>query len=195
MKKSIGLIAFITVVLLPVCIMASSVMLSWKPPLTNTDGTLLIDLKGHRIYRGLLSGMYTFATEAKKCVGCPNPTGNETETYCVSLLPSSTYYFAISAYNTLNNDSVYSTEVVKTTGPATYPIGNIDTVSSGSVNRVDGYDMYALLSKLNLSIDSFCNETDFPIWKAGGDRADLNHDGQVGPDDFVILAANFSKTG
>ncbi len=36
-----------------------SVQVNWQPPLTNTDGTALTDLKGYRIVYGTQTGVYT----------------------------------------------------------------------------------------------------------------------------------------
>jgi len=77
--------------------------LTWDPPTTNTDGTSLTDLAGYKVYYGTTSGNYTASTDV----------GNVT-TYTVSDLPPQVYYFAITAYDTVGNESDYSNEAYKT---------------------------------------------------------------------------------
>lgn len=76
--------------------------LSWNAPTTNTNGTPLTNLAGYKIHYGTASGTYT-ATFA---------IGNVTN-YAFAL-PAGTYYFAVSAYDTLGLESGYSNEVAKT---------------------------------------------------------------------------------
>ncbi|MBI4684808.1 MAG: PKD domain-containing protein [Nitrospirae bacterium] len=83
---------------------ASTATLSWNAPTTNTDGTALTDLVGYRIYYGISSGAYTKAIDV----------GNVTTSVINNLIDGMTYYFAITAYNTIGNESAYSNEVSKT---------------------------------------------------------------------------------
>ncbi|MGO9380146.1 MAG: carboxypeptidase regulatory-like domain-containing protein, partial [Dissulfurispiraceae bacterium] len=83
----------------------ASVTLNWTAPTTNTDGTLLTDLAGCNIYYGTSSGNYTAEINV----------GNVT-TYTFTNLAAGTYYFAVAAYDTSGNQSVYSNEVVQTVG-------------------------------------------------------------------------------
>ncbi len=75
-----------------------SVTLSW---LANTE----TDLAGYKIYRGTTSGSY----------GSPIAViGKDATSYTVSALQSgTTYFFVITAYNNLGNESSYSNEVSK----------------------------------------------------------------------------------
>ena len=64
------------------------------------------DLAGYKIYVGTTPGQYTYP-------GSPIVIGR-TSNYTVSgLLPSHTYYFAISAFNYSGGESGLSTEVSK----------------------------------------------------------------------------------
>jgi len=78
--------------------------LSWAPPTTNTGGTALTDLAGYKIYRGISQGSYPNVTT----VATPGIA-----TYVVENLPIGTHYFVITAYDTLGNQSVFSSEVSK----------------------------------------------------------------------------------
>lgn len=81
-----------------------SVTLSWNPPTTNTDGTLLTDLAGFRIYYGTSSGNYTSSIDV----------GNATS-YTVTNLPVGVaLYFALTAYDSFGYESEHSGEVVET---------------------------------------------------------------------------------
>jgi len=79
--------------------------LTWNPPTTNVDGTELTDLAGYNIYYGTSSGNYT------ETANLANP--NTTE-YTIDNLSPNTYYFAVTAYDEMGNESDYSNEVSKT---------------------------------------------------------------------------------
>ncbi len=81
---------------------AGTVTLSWKAPTTNTDGTPLAGLAGYKIHYGTASGHYTATFTI----------GNVTQ-YAFAL-PAGTYYFAVSAYDTLGSESSFSNEAAKT---------------------------------------------------------------------------------
>lgn len=76
--------------------------LSWDPPTTNADGTLLTDLAGYKIYYGTSSGTYT------EMVEITDPQKNE---YTIENFTPATYYFAVTAYDTAGNESDFSNEV------------------------------------------------------------------------------------
>jgi fibronectin type III domain protein len=64
------------------------------------------DLAGYKIYVGTNSGTYSFP-------GSPFVTGKVTS-YTISSLPKGqTYYFAISAYNSVGDESLLSAELSK----------------------------------------------------------------------------------
>jgi|SRR3972149_7704631 len=81
----------------------NSVTLIWEAPTTNADDSALTDLGGYKIYYGTSSGNYTQEVN----VGNVN-------TYTLTLADGATYYFTVTAYDTLGNESEYSNEVNKT---------------------------------------------------------------------------------
>ena len=96
--------------------------LTWDAPTTNFDagGTPLIDLLGYKIYYGTASGSYgtpidkQLGSAGLTCLVLTNPDRTEC-TYTVTGLNSGTkYWFAVTAYDTSNNESAYSDEVSKT---------------------------------------------------------------------------------
>jgi hypothetical protein len=74
--------------------------LSWVAPTTNSDGTALTDLAGYKVYYGTASGVY----------GTPTDAGNVITYTLTGLTKGQTYYVAVTAYDTSNNESVKSTE-------------------------------------------------------------------------------------
>lgn len=83
---------------------ARSVQVSWEPPLTNSDGTALTDLKGYRIVYGTQTGVYTNSVSV-------NGTG--VASYTVENLQSGQkYYFSMVAVNAAGAESDFSKEVV-----------------------------------------------------------------------------------
>ena len=81
-----------------------SVRISWQPPLTNTDGSALTDLKGYRIVYGTQTGVYT---------GSVPVTGTGLATYTVDNLQSGKkYYFSMVSVNTAGTESDFAQEVV-----------------------------------------------------------------------------------
>ncbi len=76
--------------------------LSWDPPILNQDGTPLLDLAGYKVYRGTQSGVYGTVVN----VGM-------TTSYVLNLSPG-TYFFRVTAYDTLGNESVLSNEATFT---------------------------------------------------------------------------------
>jgi hypothetical protein len=78
--------------------------LSWDAPTTNADGTPLTDLAGYMVYYGNSPGNYF-----------QNMNVDNVTTYTVNNLTDGlTYYFAVTAYDTLGNESRYSNEISKT---------------------------------------------------------------------------------
>jgi hypothetical protein len=81
-----------------------NVQVTWQPPLTNTDGSTLTDLKGYRIVYGTQPGVYTNSVAV-------NGTG--LINYTIENLQSGTkYYFSMVAVNAAGAESDYSPEVV-----------------------------------------------------------------------------------
>ncbi len=79
-----------------------SVNISWTPPTTRSDGSTLDDLDGFTVYYGTTSGNYT-----------QNVTVNDENatSHVITNLTPGTYYFAVTAYDSSNNESAFSTEV------------------------------------------------------------------------------------
>lgn len=84
---------------------SSSVTLGWVAPTENSNGTPITDLAGYKIHYGTASQEYT------QVVSLANPSLSR---YVVDSLPSGTYYFAITAYNSQGTESVLSGELTTT---------------------------------------------------------------------------------
>ncbi|HCM39731.1 MAG: hypothetical protein A2Z97_08225 [Bdellovibrionales bacterium GWB1_52_6] len=81
---------------------AGSASLSWTPPITNTDGSQLLDLSSYRISYGTSSGAYTSSADV---------TNASAVSHIISNLPTGkTYFFAIQAINSSGVASEYSLE-------------------------------------------------------------------------------------
>lgn len=74
---------------------AGSATLAWVPPTANTDGTVLTNLAGYRIYYGT-------TTQLTQSVTLTNPGLTR---YVISGLTSATWYFALVAYNSAGLES------------------------------------------------------------------------------------------
>ena len=72
--------------------------LSWMPPSQNIDSTP-VDLAGYRIYYGTSEGDYS------NVIDITNPGLSE---YMIENLDPGTYYFVVTAYDTLGEESAYS---------------------------------------------------------------------------------------
>ena len=85
---------------------SGSATLTWIDPVTKTDGTPLNNLNGINVYRSLVAGgPYT------EIASLIPPA---TQTYTDVGLSDDTYYFVVSAENTLGGESSFSNEVSKT---------------------------------------------------------------------------------
>lgn len=85
-------------------LIAGSALISWIAPIINEDGSILNDLEGYKLYYGTSSGVYTISVDV----------GNVASSLVTGLTSGTTYYFVVTAYDTIGNESGYSTEVVKT---------------------------------------------------------------------------------
>jgi len=83
---------------------ATSLTLTWDAPTTNTDGTPISDLAGYKVYYGVVPGSYY----------APIDAGSATSSVIQNLVPGTTYYFTVTAYDGSGNESAYATEVSKT---------------------------------------------------------------------------------
>lgn len=102
MKKVILLLAVLVMFSIPPSAFAgtSSVTLAWDAPTTNADGTPLTDLAGYKLYYGPSSGNYTQNIDVGAVI-----------TYKAANLPDGLYFFVVTAYDTMGNESDYSNEV------------------------------------------------------------------------------------
>jgi len=83
----------------------ASITLGWLPPTQNSDGSPITNLAGYKIHYGTTSSDYS-KTIALQNAGLTR--------YVVDNLPSGTYYFAITAYNSQGVESALSGEVTTT---------------------------------------------------------------------------------
>lgn len=81
----------------------TSATLSWDAPATNADGTELTDLAGYKVYYGTSPGNYATVIDVE-----------DVTTYTINDLSPATYYFTVTAYDEIGNESDYSNEVSKT---------------------------------------------------------------------------------
>jgi hypothetical protein len=79
--------------------------LSWTPPTENTDNSALTDLAGFKIYYGTAPGSYSETIDV--------PSAGITS-HVVENLGAGTWYFIVTAYNSLGIESAPSDEVSKT---------------------------------------------------------------------------------
>ena len=100
----LGLLCFIICILSKSVSFAANVTFSWTPPHTNSDGTPLTDLAGYKVYSGVSSRNYTQNTDV----------GNVTSYTVTNLSGGTTYYFAVTAYDTSGNQSSFSNELTAT---------------------------------------------------------------------------------
>jgi len=91
---------------------AASVTLAWEAPTLNVDGTALTNLAGFKLYQGAATGIY----------GNPTDAGNVTTQDVTGLEDGVTYYFAVTAYNTLGLESDPSDELAWTAPDVTGPV-------------------------------------------------------------------------
>ena len=84
---------------------SGAITLNWTPPTENTDGTPLTNLAGYDIHYGSQSGDYT------QSIPVDNPG---LATYVVDNLTPGTYYFTVSAVNSVGTESPVSSEVALT---------------------------------------------------------------------------------
>ena len=107
MKK---LLFTIILSLIPVVGLAAT-LFTFTPPTTNTDGTLLTDLGGYKIYCGQASGDYSVTMD----IGLIKPDITGKGTYPIANVlnmdVTKTWYCVMTAYDINKNESVYSNEV------------------------------------------------------------------------------------
>jgi hypothetical protein len=82
-----------------------SATISWTPPTTNTDGSPLTNLSGYRVYWGTTAGSYPNSETL--------PSPGLTSHVVTSLVPG-TYFFVVTAVNSLGGESAFSEPASKT---------------------------------------------------------------------------------
>ena len=110
-----AIICGLVMLIYPMPVFAADASLSWNP---NTEP----DLAGYKVYYGTASRTY----------GSPINVGNQTA-FAVTGLSAGTYYFAVTAFDTSGNESVFSAEVSKaiTTADTTPPV--LSSIQSANV--------------------------------------------------------------
>ena len=83
-----------------------TIELAWSAPATKADGSALIDIAGFIILIGTASGEYT------RSITIQSPTASSFTV--ADLPPGATYYVAVKALDSANNESAASAEVSKT---------------------------------------------------------------------------------
>ena len=86
---------------------STSVTISWMPPQTNADGTSLTNLAGYHIHYGTQATALTSEIDI--------PTAGLADYVVEGLKANSTYYFAISSYNSDGVESADSAVISVTT--------------------------------------------------------------------------------
>jgi hypothetical protein len=112
----------------PVTASAASVTLAWDP---NTEA----DLAGYKVHVGSSPGVYTQTTDA----------GHVTTFAVPDLLAGETYYFAVTAYDILANESGFSGEISTTIAiaPGPAPEGSTTTTSGNEeAGEPSGYGQW-----------------------------------------------------
>jgi PKD repeat protein len=130
----IGLVSFFLIFFYTPLLFAvgNVVKISWSPPTTNINGSPLTDINGYRVYYGNSSRNYTRIINV----------GNNM-TYDVNdLAEGLTYYFAVTAYDTSGNESLYSNEVFKIIPSLNIPPianpGGIYSIAEGQATILNG---------------------------------------------------------
>jgi hypothetical protein len=85
----------------------ANVTISWMPPDTNVDGSALTNLAGYRIHYGIDARALTSEVDVQ--------TPGLTDYVVDNLKPNTTYYFAVSTYNSAGVESSNSPVVSVTT--------------------------------------------------------------------------------
>ncbi len=134
---------------------AADVAIAWDP---NTE----TDLAGYKVYVGTASGVY----------GTPIIIGKQTTYTITGLSAGTTYYIAVTAFNSAGLESGYSNEV-STTIPGTQPsTSKCDIDSNGAVNALD----------LQIMINVIMGTRTMP-----SGRGDLNGDAKYDALDLQVL--------
>ncbi len=144
--------------LFPTNSLAGQANLAWDPPDISTDVT------GYMIHYGTASGTYSQAIDV----------GNTTSYTVSNLIDGQTYYFAVTAYNAVGYESVYSNEVSIAIDPSQYllmisnPGPGQGTVSGSGISCGDTcLAAYNAGTVVSLSATAAPGST-FDGWSGGG---------------------------
>jgi Malectin domain/Bacterial TSP3 repeat len=160
-QRRIVLCAMLAVVLMAVHVHAAQVSLSWNAPTTNQDGTSLNDLAGYKVYYGFAPQSYDVTTDV----------GLTTSAVISGLEDGRTYYFAVTAYDTSGNQSVFSVE-------APHSILLTDTDADG-LTDAEELSVYGTdPTKADTDGDGINDGTEVAIWGANW-NADADGDGLI----------------
>ncbi|PIQ75467.1 MAG: hypothetical protein COV84_01075 [Candidatus Portnoybacteria bacterium CG11_big_fil_rev_8_21_14_0_20_40_15] len=165
MKHKIYIITFLALFIFAIgadIALAGSATISWN---ANTES----DLAGYKIYYGTASRT---GTDPKTCGLCGYSTSlnvGNVRTYTFSSLTNGqTYYFSVTAYDTSNNESSFSSQVSK------FISTSADLNANGRINAQD----FSILM-------SFWGSTARPA-------ADVNQDGYVNAQDLSIMMSQWT---
>jgi len=165
MKHKIYIITFLALFIFAIgadIALAGSATISWN---ANTES----DLAGYKIYYGTASRT---GTDPKTCGLCGYSTSlnvGNVRTYTFSSLTNGqTYYFSVTAYDTSNNESSFSSQVSK------FISISADLNANGRINAQD----FSILM-------SFWGSTTRPA-------ADVNQDGYVNAQDLSIMMSQWT---
>jgi hypothetical protein len=121
---------------------AGEATLTWTPPTQNTDGTAYTNFGGFKIYYG------TDATNLPSVVDIPDTT-NTKNTYTITGLAPTTWFFSMTAYNSAGGESDKSGVVSKTIS-STVPLPpdptfvTVETTVYNVVKRDNGFVFVAV---------------------------------------------------
>jgi thrombospondin type 3 repeat protein len=140
---------------------AASVQLSWSAPTKNADGTTLTDLAGYYMYYGLASGSYAVSIDV----------GLTTSAAISGLEDGQTYYFAVTAYDKVDNESEFSGEVART-------LSAVDTDGDG-LSDADEIAIYGTNpTKADSDGDGIADGAEVAFWDTAW-KADADGDGFI----------------
>jgi hypothetical protein len=158
---------------------AAQAALSWTAPTTNTDGTAITGLKGYKVYTGTAPGSYSQNVDV----------GNVTSYTSSNLSDGTTYYFAVTAYDSTGNASGYSNQATYTSAALPPPTTLYTvTASAGSGGAISPAGATVLSSGASQSYTITPNSG----YSIAGVTVDGASVGAVASYKFSSVAANHS---
>ena len=159
-KRRIVLCAVISLILTAFHVHAARVSLSWTAPTTNQNNTPLTDLAGYKVYHGFASRSYDVTIDV----------GLTTSAVLSGLQDGRAYYFAVTAYDTSGNQSLF-TEVQHTTALA-------DTDGDGLTDNEEVNVYHTDPGKADTDGDGIDDGTEVAFWGANW-NPDADGDGTI----------------